>query len=104
MTHFSSFDELFHAISSLQKSHPEWIRLDGNPKGGNRTVFATFQYAGKEWRIHADTRIDQLMAAKERFNNGDEPFTVCVTEKGSHCLRLAGQIKKKANGLYIYEN
>lgn len=100
MPHYNTFDELIPAVLLLQQVHPNWTRLDGNKSGGNRTVFATFHYADQTWKIHADTRIDQLLEAWKMAEAGEEPFQVVQTKQGTPSLRLSGA--SKANGLYIY--
>ncbi len=103
MNTYKSFLILYEeVILPLHKKHPDWIRLDGLIKGGNREVFATFRYQFKTWKIHADTHFSQLIAAYELETGREKPFTASKTLKGNYCLRLSNQDSNDADGLYIY--
>ncbi len=105
MPHFKSFSGLLEeAVLPLLKKHPEWTRLDGAEKSGNRTVFATFQYEYKNWKIHSDTLVAKLLAALELENAGQKPFVEAKTKKERNCLRLSNLKTKGPKRLYIYEN
>lgn len=105
MPHFKTFSGLMEeAVLPLLKKHPEWKRLDGKEKGGNRTVFATFRYEYKTWKIHSDTVITKLLEAFELENSGQKPFLQSKTEKKNSCLRLSTQETDIPNGLYIYQH
>lgn len=103
--HFGSFTELMEtAVLPLLKKHPDWIRLDGALKGGNRIVFATFRYQYKTWKIHSDTLIAKLLEAFELETGGEMPFLQAKTEKQNACLHLSNQKTEAPNGLYIYQH
>ena len=99
MSHYTSFGELMKSVLLLRKNHPDWQRLDGNEKGGNRDVFATFRYSYKTWKIHSDTIIEKLLDAWKIAESGEKPFVISRTDKGTSCLRLA---EDDVDGLYIY--
>lgn len=92
------------AVLPLCQKHPDWIRLDGAEKGGNRNAFATFRYEYKTWKIHADTHVSKLLEAFELEKTGEKPFLQSKTGKKNTCLRLSNQKSEAADGLYIYQH
>jgi hypothetical protein len=67
--HASFADFMTSAVIPHQAAHVEWLRLDGwdrepsKSKKGNRDIFGQFSYAGKTWKVHADTKFAPLMKA-----------------------------------------
>ncbi len=69
MKTYNSFIDLFEkSIKPLTKENPEWIRLDGEIKGGNRQVFGKFKYNNKVWKINSDSHIEKLKNCISIFN------------------------------------
>ena len=102
MAHFASFLSLIEtAILPLIQQHPTWARLDGKTSGGNRTPFATFEYVGKKWRLHSDSKIEPLLRAWNMEKEGRPGLVEVKTAEGRLCLRQAGS-PGKAGGVYIY--
>lgn len=63
-------------ILPLREAHPDFIRLDGRPGGGNRADAGRFFHAGRVWVVHADTHFRPLMRAYESALRGEDPFLV----------------------------
>ncbi|MGE5356604.1 MAG: hypothetical protein ACM3PT_10255 [Deltaproteobacteria bacterium] len=99
-----SFKELIEKSAlPLIKSHPDWIRLDGQTSGGNRKHFAWFRYNGNTWKVHSDTHIAELMKAYKEIIAGREPFIISKTNKnGNICLELIPELAGKPKHIYIY--
>ena len=80
------------------------IRLDGQLTGGNRKVFAYFDYNGSNWKIHSDTHLSELFKAYREIKKGNDPFKIKITNKGNTCIELINNIASKPKHLYIYFN
>ncbi len=90
-----------------KEANPDDKRLDGQPSGGNRTVFGCFQHYGRTWKVHSDTHYVPLMLAYDAAIDGSDPFIEDKTEGGGSSLILKSEIKERQNSrhkyLYIYE-
>lgn len=89
-------------VIPLKNEKSSWIRLDGQISGGNREIFACFQYNGGKWKIHSDTHIDQLFKAYNDILKGNNPFVFKTTDKNKTCLVLRDEIASKPKHIYIY--
>lgn len=73
--------------------------------GGNRKVFAYFDYSGSKWKIHSDTHLSELYKAYNEILKGINPFIIVNTNKGNACIELISSIADKPyKHLYIYLN
>lgn len=104
MRTYDSYKELIEkSVLPLIKSHPEWIRLDGQNTGGNRKHFAWFRYNGNTWKVHSDTHIAELMKAYKEIIAGREPFIISKTNRsGNICLELKPELAGRPKHIYIY--
>ena len=89
-------------------AHPDWLRLDGAPSGGNWEVFGRFRLDDRVWRVHSDSHLRPLLAALEAIRAGESnPFVVAPTRRGDR-LDLKTEIAQKAGGrfrhLYMYSD
>lgn len=108
MTNNQSFVEFMkQVVIPAKKANPNDKRLDGQISGGNRTIFGCFQYCGRTWKVHSDTRYEPLMLAYDEAVNGGDPFVEDTTEGGCFSLILQPKVKERQSSnykhLYIYE-
>ena len=95
-------------ILPMQSAHPDDIRLDGQPTGGNREVVGTFWHAGRQWKVHADTHYRPVLIAYGALQAGElsDPFIERPTKSGA-CLDLVPALRARTGDpdkhLYIYE-
>lgn len=93
-------------VKPLREQEPERLRLDGEPSGGNRTVFARFTRGGKEWTVNGDSHIKPLMRAYEAALKGEDPFIEEETDEKSITLslndKLRGEQTSPHKHIYIY--
>jgi hypothetical protein len=98
------------AVTPRLNRDPEGRRLDGASTGGNRQVFAFFQYRGKTWRVHSDTHFEPLLIAYRAVQSDPtfDPFEERPTAQGGTCLELVSELRQQQSGrhkhLYIYAN
>ena len=61
------------------------IPCNGNRRlsSGGRQAFAYFRYAGRKWRLNADSKVERVMQAYERLKSGREPFIMTTTNNPS---------------------
>lgn len=102
---FKSFKEVMEKkIIPFHNKNSNFIRLDGLSTGGNRKVFAYFDYNGIMWKIHSDTHFSELDKAYNKIIQGEDPFKISETNKGNICLVLKSELANKPKHLYIYFN
>ena len=80
-------------------------RLNGTFNGGDRTAFARFKYAGRTWKLDADSDKERVLRAYKCLESGEDPFVVTTTATGTCCLDLVDELKAgtKAKLFYAYE-
>lgn len=82
------------------------LRLDGEPSGRNRTVFARFTRGGKGWTVNSDSHIEPLMRAYEAALKGEDPFIEEETDEKSITLSLNDKLGREQASphkyIYIY--
>jgi hypothetical protein len=94
-------------VISQKNANPDHIRLDGQPSGGNRSIFGCFQHLGRTWKVHSDTHYEPLMLAYDVAVKGGDPFVEVTTKRGGSSLVLQPEVKERQSShykhLYIYE-
>ena len=106
---FKTFQEFVESlVIPLVSSKPEYVRLDGRGKGGNRAIFGIFDHEGKSWKVHSDSSIEPLMLAYDGIANSKvNPFREEVTKLGTSLVLTEeiqqGKAKPRFKHLYIYK-
>jgi hypothetical protein len=105
---YASFQEFFEGVvQPMKATHPEDLRLDGRAAGGNWDVAGEFLYAGRTWRVHADSRYEPLTLAYEALTRRSphDPFVIMKTKTGLR-LDLAEDLQRgrgtRHRHLYAY--
>lgn len=102
---YENFEQLMLIkILPAYQNNSSLERLDGNPSGGNRTIYAYFKDNDKvKWKIHSDTYFEELIKAYEDFQQGNNPFVILRTKRNKNdCLILRNDLVKVGEPKHIY--
>ncbi len=90
-------------VLPLHQEHPEWVRLDGQASGGNRSVAGQFRHLDRDWVVHADTHFEPVLRAYRAITaqGVDDPFAVDRARVGD-CLELRPELGGASWPKYFY--
>lgn len=103
---YDDFVSLIQAVVlPLRVAHPDHLRLDGAPSGGNWQVTGRFRYNGQIYSVYADSHYQPLELAYTDATAGTDPFTEEETSKGGRrCLVLRADLKSRRHSPYKHLN
>lgn len=73
---YDDFEQFALAVRAHHRLHPDHVRLNGEPTGGDRNAWCYFWHRNRRWKVDADTHIAPILAAYTYFvcNAGADPF------------------------------
>jgi hypothetical protein len=110
VTTYEDFVSFARAVRTHQEAHPDWLRLNGQEKGGDQNPWAYFVHIDRTWKVDADTHFRPIIAAHEYYlRTGNDPFRMDSTPSRRSLIvvdalrdELISQDPKYRDNKYLY--